>query len=79
MSMQRFGEPLPMRELVGRPTAQRRRFPADETPPPAMRFIMLMLFTTSLLACAGCDGNGSAQAAGTGNHGHGLVKIGIPF
>jgi hypothetical protein len=45
----------------------------------AMRLMMFMLFTTSLLACAGCDGNGSAQGGGTGNNGHGLVKIGVPF
>ena len=32
-----------------------------------------------LLACAGCDGKGSAQGGGTENGSHGHVKIGIPF
>jgi hypothetical protein len=44
-----------------------------------MRWMIHILVIAGLLTCAGCDGNGSAQARGTSNHAAGIARIGVPF
>jgi len=44
-----------------------------------MRLLIFILLATGLLACAGCDDKGSAQAGGTSKSDYGRVKVGLPF
>jgi hypothetical protein len=44
-----------------------------------MRLLALILIAAGLLACAGCDDKGSAQAGGTSKGSYGQVKVGLPF
>ncbi len=44
-----------------------------------MRWVVFLVCASGLLALAGCDDKGSAQAGGTSKGGYGQVKVGLPF